>query len=246
MDYLIGMDDTDDLYSRGTGYRARQLGRWLEWYGVARLHGITRHQLSAAPGIPKTSKNSAACLQVTLPVQDMGRLKSCLLDFLQHVAAPTAQPGLCLAPVDSVPIAVQRFGRRCKQVVVELSEALATAHSEVHLLAPSESLGSGRIGALAAVGLRASGEDGRFIWLPGLRSLKGVKSMAELSRRSGIEAACSPVGVHVAPTDRIRLNDWIRPLLRAGRSTLMVESAEGRGDCEWELLDKRRVKQLDE
>ncbi|MFP3853001.1 MAG: hypothetical protein ACLFWD_01770 [Anaerolineales bacterium] len=245
MDYLLGLDDTDDHSSRGTGYRARQLGRWLQFQGLARVNSITRHQLSAAEGIPKTSKNSAACLHLWLNIGDMDRLQSCLIKFLSMVAAPTAQPGVCLAPAGSVAITVQRFGRICKEGVVELTEAIKRAEAASMWLATTDDLGSGRIGAMAAVGLRASGEDGRYIWLPELRSLKGVTSVMELSSQCGIDVVCSPDGAQAAPMDRIRLNSWIRPLLRAGQPRVLVESVEGRDEYEWKLLDKGRVKQLD-
>ena len=52
MHYYIGIDDTDNLESRGTGHRARQLGTMLEEAGIARLICITRHQLLVHKDIP--------------------------------------------------------------------------------------------------------------------------------------------------------------------------------------------------
>ncbi len=53
--WLIGIDDTDNLESRGTGFRARQLAQQLQQRGLARLRGVTRHQLFVSPEIPYTS-----------------------------------------------------------------------------------------------------------------------------------------------------------------------------------------------
>lgn len=64
MRILIGIDDTDNLESRGTGYMARQLGAMLSEGGLALVEGITRHQLLLDPQIPYTSHNSSACLLV--------------------------------------------------------------------------------------------------------------------------------------------------------------------------------------
>lgn len=55
MRYLIGIDDTDNLESRGTGFRARQLLQRLAEAGFARPLGITRHQLYVHSDIPYTS-----------------------------------------------------------------------------------------------------------------------------------------------------------------------------------------------
>ena len=64
MRYLIGVDDTDNLESRGTGHRVRQLANCLAQQELAQPLGITRHQLLVDPRIPYTSHNSSACLLV--------------------------------------------------------------------------------------------------------------------------------------------------------------------------------------
>jgi hypothetical protein len=59
---LIGIDDTDNEETHGTGRRARQLGDRLAADGLAEIDGVTRHQLLVDPRIPYTSHNSSACL----------------------------------------------------------------------------------------------------------------------------------------------------------------------------------------
>jgi len=39
MNLLIGIDDTDNLESRGTGYRVRQLANWLAENRLAKPKG---------------------------------------------------------------------------------------------------------------------------------------------------------------------------------------------------------------
>jgi hypothetical protein len=56
----IGLDDTDNKTSRGTGRLARAIAESLaERYAV---RGITRHQLLVDPRVPYTSHNSSATL----------------------------------------------------------------------------------------------------------------------------------------------------------------------------------------
>lgn len=78
MKLLIGIDDTDNLESRGTGYRVRQLANWLSEKNLVVPLGITRHQLLVDPRIPYTSHNSSACLVVEsasdLNVMNLSRL----------------------------------------------------------------------------------------------------------------------------------------------------------------------------
>ena len=44
MRILIGIDDTDNKDSRGTGYNSRQLAAAIESNNLGKVHGITRHQ----------------------------------------------------------------------------------------------------------------------------------------------------------------------------------------------------------
>ena len=61
-DWLLAIDDTDNLTSRGTGFLARQLALRMAEAGIAEVKAITRHQLLVDPRIPYTSHNSSACL----------------------------------------------------------------------------------------------------------------------------------------------------------------------------------------
>jgi len=60
---LIGIDDTDNETSPGTGRVAQQLLGDLVGSGLAAAHGATRHQLLVDPRVPYTTHNSSACLQ---------------------------------------------------------------------------------------------------------------------------------------------------------------------------------------
>jgi hypothetical protein len=102
--------------------------------------------------------------------------------------------------------------------------------------------GGGIIGALAAVGLRAGGDDGRFLWLKGIREISGVYTVEQLRQTIPIDVVQTLEGVEIPPNDRVELGPWIRPLLKAGRVVLLVEP-----DSEsnvWRVADKERVKQL--
>jgi hypothetical protein len=58
MQYIIGIDDTDNLESRGTGHLARILAIALAQ--DFHVHGVTRHQLLQDKRVPMTAKNSSA------------------------------------------------------------------------------------------------------------------------------------------------------------------------------------------
>ncbi len=52
--FLIGIDDTDNVTTGGTGNLARDLRKQIVEQKLAQTIGITRHQLFLSPEIPYT------------------------------------------------------------------------------------------------------------------------------------------------------------------------------------------------
>ena len=149
-----------------------------------------------------------------------------------------ADPALAVGLDGSVPRALIELGRRTKHefVTVEAAEAAAGAGGlEVRSVAGRR---HGVVGAIAAVALRASGDDGRFVELAGIRLDWAEPTVAELLERTGITRVEDDRGGTVPPGDRINVTGWLRPSLRYGEPTLIVarsattdgwENVEGRG-----------------
>jgi len=223
---FIGIDDTDTLESRGTGHLARQIAAALAAdYAVL---GVVRHQLLRDPRVPCTRNNSSAAILLddntaVSPARLTGRLRTMMLDDFQ----PGSDPGLCVASL--VPEAVVDFGRRTQRELVTQDEARALAAA---CSIPLLGLGgdeNGVIGALAAVGLAAGGDDGRYVLVGRLRDLAGLQPVSALLE-AGIAAVQTldgqPVSTGLVQTDRLR------PARRRGRPIAVVEWA---GDC-WQPL----------
>jgi tRNA(Ile2) C34 agmatinyltransferase TiaS len=217
--FFIGLDDTDTLESRGTGHLARQIAAALAAdYPVL---GVTRHQLLIDPRVPCTKNNSSAAIHLDAsnelaPVTLLERVRALMLDDYQ----PGSDPGLCVA--SGVADAITDFGRRVQRQIVTQDEAqtLAQAHS-----IPLLGLGgdqSGIIGALAAVGLAASGEDGRYVLVGRSRELTSLQPVSALLE-AGIAAVQTLEGQPV--TDGLVLIDKLRPARRSSRPIAFVEWA---------------------
>jgi hypothetical protein len=244
MEIFIGLDDTDDLDSRGTGFLARQLGAGLHQAGLAQVEGVTRHQLLVSPRIPYTSHNSAACLSARLGGVDRERVGAYCRQFLLAHSAQGADAGLCVAAREEVDGEVLAFGVRAKKEVLEEGEALDLAGRCGLLLEGLTGTRLGVIGALAGVGLRSGGEDGRFLWLPGLRELSGVHCAAKLRDQLSLGAIRTLGGEEVPPSGLVEVGPWPRPLLRGGEAVLFVEEVRGDERCQWRVLDKEPLKNL--
>ena len=120
---LIGIDDTDNLETHGTGRRARQLGEVLAADGLAEIDGITRHQLLIDPRIPYTSHNSSACLLVRTTDDRLPDLIAAARWFLLRESAPGSDAGLCVADRSQITVTQQDFGQRAKREVLTIDQA---------------------------------------------------------------------------------------------------------------------------
>lgn len=244
MRLLIGLDDTDNLESRGTGHRARQMGLGLQAENLGLLKGITRHQLLVAPEIPYTSHNSSACLLVETSPERLPALTAFCRAYLLAESAPGSDAGLCIASWEQASPAVIAFGRLAKEKVLTPAAAVALAEQEVLYLEGLTGTGGGIIGSLAAVGLRREGCDGRFLWLPGLRELPSDLSVAEVCQMTGIEEIRPLAGSLLPPDQRVTLGDWVRPIMVDGKITLYVEEIKKDDQLEWRVLPRENLKRL--
>jgi hypothetical protein len=217
---FIGLDDTDTLESRGTGHLARQIAASLaEDYS---LLGVTRHQLLVDPRVPYTAKNSSAAIALRangrFEIEDL--MKRVVILMRQHVNRGS-DPGLCIA--SSVPTSIATFGRRVQQQVVTQEEArtLAAAHA-VPLIGLGGTQG-GIIGALAAVGLAATGDDGRYVLVGRSRELSGLQPVTNVLA-AGVADVRTLDGRSV--TEGLILADKLRPARRHAQPIAFVEWAE--------------------
>lgn len=217
----IGLDDTDTLESRGTGHLARHIAGALGAdYSVA---GVTRHQLLVDPRVPYTAKNSSAAILLEpeghlTPDALMARIRALMREHFN----PGSDPGLCIAP--HVPEAVTAFGRRTQTEVVSQEEARVLAASHAIQLIGLGGTNDGVIGALAAVGLAASGDDGRYVKVGRSRELHGLQPVAVVLA-AGIRAVRTLDGEPVS--EGVVLTDKLRPARRGDQPIAVVERVDG-------------------
>src|SRR5690606_23934992 len=89
-----------------------------------------------------------------------------------------SDPGLAVAA--DVNQAVINFGRQAQQAIVTQEEATTLARQHNIYLAGLGGTNGGIIGALASIGLAASGNDGRYILLGTIRDLSGLQAIETL------------------------------------------------------------------
>ena len=229
MNLLICIDDTDNLDSPGTGHLASMLVEQLEERGWGQGSYITRHQLLVHPDIPYTSHNSAMCFTASLhdncPPE---RLIEHAGNFLREQSAPGSDPGLCVANAELIsdiePLV--DFGTAAKQRVVSKTEAYALADRLGIHLSEHGGTGQGVVGALAGVGLRLGGNDGRLKGQLELGDPGERQSVFQLLSHPLIELVRALDGSQPLANELVELGEKIKTVLLGGKSVLLLEPTD--------------------
>lgn len=245
MKIFIGIDDTDNLETRGTGFHARSLGLSLSEAGLFTLQTVTRHQLLADPRIPFTSHNSSACLYGETRAAMNEIIMHCR-DFLVRESAPDSDAGLCIMSADKVPHEVIRWGHLAKKEILKLDDAVALAAKYGIFLEAFLNARIGMIGSLAAAGLRAEGNDGRLLWTRNLRETMGVFRVSEYLRITGIERVVQADGSAVNGNVFLHVTEWTRPVMKDGLITLIAEKTDTQDTYEYQSASKEYIKSISE
>lgn len=222
MTILIGIDDTDTPETIGTGKLARLLAQALCSKLNTTSLGVTRHQLLVHPDIPYTSHNSSACVELADGpcLQEVMALAE---EFMRAHFNEGADPGLAVAEHGQADGHIQGFGKDAQKIVLVQSGAFDQAARAGIFLKELGGTGGGVIGALAAVGLRATGNDGRFVELQGIRDLTGKLDAKAIMTRSLIGSVVDTQRNNALPDDAVvDTCGWVRPSLVHGRPVLFV------------------------
>ncbi|WP_292517006.1 ABC transporter substrate-binding protein [Methanoculleus sp.] len=221
MTLYLGIDDTDTRESRGTGRLARAIAAELaRRYTVT---GVTRHQLFVHPAVPYTSHNSSAVIHIQegengAAADVFATAKELMLaDFIEG-----SDPGICVAAGRTIDGTLHRFGLAAKTSIVTQEEARRLARNAGILLEGLGGTEDGVIGALAGVGLAASGNDGRFVQKGTTRDLRGSQTVAAILA-SGVDRVSTRDGKTVSE-GIVTLRKFPKPAFIEGNAVLFVEA----------------------
>lgn len=243
MDFIVGIDDTDNLESRGTGHRARMLGLGIMEASIAELKSITRHQLFVSPLIPYTSHNSSASL-VFEGVSDKNRFIDYCREFLLKESAEGSDAGLCIAETEIIGKSVQEWGRNAKTIVLKMDDAKELAYQSGIYLEGLTGEKCGIIGALAAVGLRKEGNDGRLLWLKHLRETEGLYSISELKQKLAIDQILDTDLNPVDLNKTVMIGNWSRPVMMNNSITLLLQKNDSYEEPAYTSAPKEFIKSI--
>lgn len=225
----VGIDDTDTLETPGTNQLAKVLVATVA--ADFRCHLILRHQLFSDPRVHYTSKNGSASIWLERRRPEAPCLPDLIHTLRQRMLdwyVPGSDPGL--TATEFVPPEVTEYGLRCKRELMnqEMARVLAAQHG-IYL----EGLGGtegGVIGALAAIGLAAGGDDGRVVvWQDYPDDLEGPQPIERIRSRD-IHVRNIANGDEVL-SGTVDVGKHLRPNYRQGQVVLFAEQV---GDDLWQ------------
>lgn len=246
MSIIIGIDDTDNPESRGTGFIARQLAAHLHSCGLLKPVIVVRHQLFVSPEIPYTSHNSSASIRGEL-TGNINELQNELESFVLANSADGSDAGVCL--LNTVPgknySSITEWGISAKTKVLTKENAHALAESEGIFLKGLTGEKIGVIGSLAAVGLHLWGNDGRILWIEGLRETTGVFKAGDLKELFSLGSIKTMDNTEIPPQSVINITDWTRPVMQNKIVTLFVEPVKS-DEYEYQSAPKQFIMDISE
>ncbi len=169
-------------------------------------------------------------------------------EYLIKYSEPGSDVGLCVAEWDKVNSATQTFGKQAKEKVLTQAEALSVAKQAGLFLEGLTGTKEGIIGALAAVGLRKSGNDGRFLWVPGLYEVSSICTVRQLYQTASIDRIQDLEGNLVSEDTKIKTSPWPRPVLIDGQAVMLVVKTidnshqVGEKNYEYEMAPKNVIR----
>jgi hypothetical protein len=221
MTIYVGIDDTDMPDTPGTGRIARAVAARLS--PICTITGVTRHQLYVHPDIPYTSHNS--CAVIHCEGGDRDEIFTLAREMLLDHQVEGSDPGIAVAATLSLGPSAVAFGIDAKKTILSQMQARMIAKYSGILLEGLAGTEGGVIGALAGIGLAATGNDGRFVQKDHLRDLHGTQD-ATILLKGGVDLILTADGQSVIKGN-IRFRKFPKPALVRGKAVLFVQAVNG-------------------
>ena len=244
MDYFISIDDTDNLTSIGTGEVAENLGKLLNKFGFGTPTAVTRHQLFFNDAIAYTSHNSAMCFELNGCKKDRKALVCICSSYLKDNCAEGSDPGLCIVEKtfnDRDELIL--FGQDAKCKVLTKDDAYSLAERKNIHLSEHGGLGIGVIGALAGIGLRMNGNDGRYKGQIRIGTNQDNMLVKDILVNDRIDSIQDKNGFILPETEEVFVTDRVKTVRLKGQSVLLVEKVNHEKGAVWKNITKERLKE---
>jgi hypothetical protein len=186
------------------------------------------------------------CFAADLDLSSLDSLIAYAGDFLREESAVGSDPGLCVSVIDQLADseAVIAFGRSAKEVVLNKQAAYdLAAQLGVHL-SEHGGTGQGVVGALAGIGLRLSGNDGRMKGWLRIETHNGLASVGDILAQTDLGGVRTMTGEFLPATEIVEIESKPKAVLLDNQIYMMVSPVTDGGRVRWRTTPRSQLKQF--
>lgn len=241
---IVSIDDTDMRGTPGTGKLLERISGRVREKDLGKPGFISRHQLLIHPDVPFTSHNSSMAVEIE-NVPSMDALRSLFLKEVADLSAQGSDPGVGICEIDKLSAddagILIEFGRDAKKKIMTKNDAYSTARRAGVFLQELGGTGGGVIGALAGLGLRFYGNDGRVKGKFSIESRNNRTTVEDLLRSRWIDDIRISGQKPFSESDIVFISGQMKTVMADGIRVLpLCES--GSEDSRWRTLTKEEIK----
>ena len=171
MTIYVGIDNTSNSESVGTAKFARRVAKKIS--DKYKVYAVSRHQFYVHPKIKYSTYNFGAVIH--LDCDDESFVDDIFLTIkgiMEKEFNIGSNPGLAVAHEKQISPAVINYGQDAKKSLVTQERALDLAINSNIRLEGYGKTKNGIIGAIASIGLAVTKNDGRFLQIGDIRTIK--------------------------------------------------------------------------
>ncbi|MDD2587241.1 MAG: hypothetical protein PHT79_09300 [Syntrophomonadaceae bacterium] len=225
MKIFVGIDDSRRLDGGGAGEIVSLLTRTIDEKGWGKSAIPSRHRLYPHPDTGYRKHNTARSFSAEVKEQYMEELIDYACVMIKSNGTSDSNSGLAIAVperMDNTDELID-YAYRTKETMINSDEALAMAKKPGLYIFELSGNGKGIIGALAAVGLRMTGNDGQFRGKLQLGTGEGyIATVKEIIEKSHIEQVKNMDFENLGTEESVRMGEKVKVVLLDHQYTLMV------------------------
>lgn len=225
MKIFAAIDDSRQLDGGKAGETASLLGKFIEENGWGKCSTPSRHRLYPHPDTACKKHNTARSFSADIDEQYLADFIDYACKLVRSTGTSDSNAGLVVA----IPELMENldelieYAYRVKEGLVSQDEALRFKNKPGLYLFELNGSGRGIIGALAAAGLRITGNDGQFRGKLQIGTGEDyIASVKEIIDKSYVEQVKNMDFENISDSEYVRMGEKVKVVLLDNKYTLMV------------------------
>lgn len=229
MKIYVAIDDSRQLDGGKAGETAFLLGKYIEKRGWGKSAIPSRHRLYPNPATGCKKHNTARSLAADIDEQHLADFIDYACTLVKSTGTPDSNAGLVIAIPELMdnPGELVQYAYQVKEEMIGKEEALKLVDRPGLYVFELNGSGNGIIGALAAAGLRMTGNDGQFRGKLQVGSGEDyIARVREIIDETYVEQVKNMNFETLHDDEYVRMGEKVKVVLLDNQYTLMVFSTD--------------------